>query len=147
MSAKSLLLGLVLVACLAITVDALCCPWVLNSSMKCQCADGGLVHPWDCCATGGCNVFCCNCAGECRKNETTSTREKRENPLQASIEFFESLDKDGDSMLSYDESFAYLMDSSKLLDNPDWFADMDIDGDGFIRVEEFDDDIADALEK
>ena len=48
--------------------------------MKCQCADGYLVHPWECCADGGCNVFCCNCAGDCRKNQTNAVdfRFKRE---------------------------------------------------------------------
>ena len=38
--------------------------------MKAECGDGSLVHPWECCATGGCNVFCCNCAGQCKKNQT-----------------------------------------------------------------------------
>ena len=51
-----------------------CCPWVLDpQTMKCECADGSLVHPWDCCASGGCNVFCCNCAGDCIANVTTTT--------------------------------------------------------------------------
>ena len=38
--------------------------------MKCACGDGGLVHPWECCSTGTCNIFCCNCGGPCRKNTT-----------------------------------------------------------------------------
>ena len=41
--------------------------------MKLACDDGGYVHPWECCATGGCNVFCCNCAGHCRTNDTIAT--------------------------------------------------------------------------
>ena len=40
--------------------------------MKCQCDDGINVHPWECCSTGGCNVFCCNCGGPCRTNSTPS---------------------------------------------------------------------------
>ena len=39
--------------------------------VKCACDDGGLVHPWDCCSVGDCNVFCCNCGGPCRNNETS----------------------------------------------------------------------------
>ena len=39
--------------------------------VKCACDDGGLVHPWDCCSVGSCNVFCCNCGGPCRNNETS----------------------------------------------------------------------------
>ena len=40
--------------------------------LKCQCDDGINVHPWECCSTGGCNVFCCNCGGPCRTNSTPS---------------------------------------------------------------------------
>ena len=54
--------------------------------LKCQCDDGINVHPWECCSTGACNVFCCNCGGPCRiKNDTAQLsypdghlREKRE---------------------------------------------------------------------
>ena len=39
--------------------------------LKCQCDDGVNVHPWECCSTGGCNVFCCNCGGPCRSGNET----------------------------------------------------------------------------
>ena len=42
-----------------------------NQDLKCKCDDGENVHPWDCCSLGSCNVFCCNCGGECRTNQTT----------------------------------------------------------------------------
>ena len=38
---------------------------------KCACGDGGLVHPWECCSTVGCNMFCCACEGPCRKKNET----------------------------------------------------------------------------
>merc|ERR1712142_713611 len=53
-------------------VDAFCCNWTLTSNMKAQCADGSYVHPWQCCTTGSCNVFCCNCDKPCLRNDTIS---------------------------------------------------------------------------
>ena len=43
-----------------------------SKDLKCQCDDGVNVHPWECCSTGGCNVFCCNCGAPCRTNSTPS---------------------------------------------------------------------------
>ena len=37
---------------------------------KLECADGSYVSPGQCCATGGCNIFCCNCAGHCKKKKS-----------------------------------------------------------------------------
>merc|ERR1711994_5576 len=54
-------------------VDAVCCPWHATTDLKCQCDDGVNVHPWECCSSGACNVFCCNCGGPCRTNSTPST--------------------------------------------------------------------------
>ena len=42
-------------------------------NLKCACDDGEYVHPWECCSTGACNIFCCNCGGPCRSNTTTTT--------------------------------------------------------------------------
>ena len=45
--------------------------WHEFKDLKCQCDDGVNVHPWECCSTGWCNVFCCSCGGPCRtKNDT-----------------------------------------------------------------------------
>merc|ERR1711928_190276 len=51
-----------------ICADAFCCNWVLTKDMKAQCGDGSYVHPWQCCTTGSCNVFCCNCDQPCLSN-------------------------------------------------------------------------------
>merc|ERR1711973_782130 len=66
---RPLLLILVVLIAL-IGVDAFCCNWVLTSDMKAQCEDGSYVHPWQCCTTGSCNVFCCNCDQPCLSNGT-----------------------------------------------------------------------------
>merc|ERR1711953_54761 len=66
---KFLLTVLVLVS-VAVYSEAICCPWTMTSDVKCACDDGGLVHPWECCSTGACNIFCCNCGGPCRTNKT-----------------------------------------------------------------------------
>ena len=34
------------------------------------------MHPWECCSTGACNVFCCNCGGPCRANTTVFDMEE-----------------------------------------------------------------------
>ncbi|TRY69247.1 hypothetical protein TCAL_14264 [Tigriopus californicus] len=120
---------------------SICCPWYLNKDAKCQCDDGGLVHPWDCCSEGACNVFCCNCGGPCRVNATDlswenilPTLENRprraipdeeqgynrlEDPnrlyheLIASAMHFASIDQDGDQQLSYEETLSYLSKTKK----------------------------------
>ena len=46
--------------------------------MKCACDDGSLVHPWECCSEGTCNVFCCNCGGPCKKSSPNATEEGEE---------------------------------------------------------------------
>merc|ERR1712062_586348 len=65
-----LLLILSLIFAHAYYVEGIFCPWKVASDVKCACDDGGLVHPWDCCSVGACNVFCCNCGGPCRSNDT-----------------------------------------------------------------------------
>ena len=47
----------------------------LSKDVKCACDDGSLVHPWECCTTAasGCNVFCCNCGGPCKKKSPNGT--------------------------------------------------------------------------
>merc|ERR1712018_777945 len=69
-SKMKLLVILSLIFAHAYYVEAICCPWTMTSDVKCACDDGGLVHPWECCSTGACNVFCCNCGGPCRTNKT-----------------------------------------------------------------------------
>merc|ERR1712165_73740 len=71
-SAISVLVAIVSLWC-PDAVDAVCCPWHATTDLKCQCDDGVNVHPWECCSSGACNVFCCNCGGPCRTNSTPST--------------------------------------------------------------------------
>lgn len=65
----------VLLITLALTIpmiDALCCSWFLNKNVKCECGDGSLVAPWQCCSEGQCNIFCCNCDGPCKGSNSSS---------------------------------------------------------------------------
>jgi len=55
------------------SANSICCPWHTTAHIKCGCDDGTHVHPWNCCATGKCNIFCCNCQGQCRTSEVTTT--------------------------------------------------------------------------
>jgi len=104
--------------------------------LKCQCDDGVNVHPWECCSSGACNVFCCNCGGPCRTNSTPTTttttssfdnnRKKRElfeisngiyddnveveNNVEAvnSALKFLAIDLNNDRRISFEEAEAYV---------------------------------------
>ena len=86
---KSFLILITLAVVFIVSSEAICCNWVLTSvsfkmtlefstlenngniysqGMKAQCGDGSFVHPWQCCTTGSCNVFCCNCDQPCLSN-------------------------------------------------------------------------------
>jgi len=60
-----------LLSCIAVTAYGICCPWHPTTNVKCACDDGSHVAPWECCSTGTCNVFCCNCDGECKTGNST----------------------------------------------------------------------------
>jgi len=126
------LLALLVLLSVAVYSEALCCPWKVTADVKCACDDGGLVHPWECCSVGSCNVFCCNCGGPCRTNKTTfdleeiemieERREKRSikdldffhgsvhvlnlNPAEYNMALhFNAVDKDTDGYIDVNEAF------------------------------------------
>jgi len=147
-------------------VDAFCCPWHATTDLKCQCDDGVNVHPWECCSTGGCNVFCCNCGAPCRTNSTPSTtsldeRKRRdvsdiddeiylgpteeERHLEAvnSALKFVAIDLNSDRQISFDEAEAYVYSQQPrqfriAKASSAWFSSMDSDNDGSISPWEFD---------
>merc|ERR1711899_640418 len=112
--------------------DAICCPWTVTSDVKCQCDDGGLVHPWECCSVGACNVFCCNCGGPCRNN---SSEEIAYNQW-----FSEALEHLGKSENG-------IFQQIKNLFTPIWFSKMDTNQDGIISPNEFDRDLDENIMK
>ena len=54
---------LVAVAGYMSVANGICCPCPSST----HCADGTGCGLFSCCATGPCNIFCCNCDGVCRR--------------------------------------------------------------------------------
>lgn len=159
-------LSLLLLPLLALQAAAICCPWHPTPDLKLACDDGGLVHPWECCSTGACNVFCCNCGGPCRTNESSPFFEEMEEEedwsflsaakswlpsvqmigrkkrhIQEALTKFQQLDSDGDNHLDMEEVMRYVSPGADLTGQDLHFDDLDLDQDGYISMGEFDEDL------
>ena len=69
-------------------ISATCCPGVLTGGFGPypgfpECDDKTMGTP--CCATGGCNIFCCNCDGHCRRanNRSLASADERDPDVEA----------------------------------------------------------------
>ncbi|KAL6243044.1 hypothetical protein RBB50_010144 [Rhinocladiella similis] len=88
-----------------------------------SCADGKEISPFECCAYGSCNIFCCNCSGACRKVNPKRTEARdivrwkdfqgddpKGGPLetdnQCAFDAFEALDTNHDRVVSLTEALA-----------------------------------------
>merc|ERR1711971_561636 len=153
-----LLLALLVFVSIAVYSDALCCPWKVTPDVKCACDDGGLVHPWDCYSVGSCNVFCCNCGGPCRNNETSLGKEdfaifeeQRSKRSVTTIDHeeynmalhFNAVDNDNNGVIDVNEAFDHfardkVMKFVHRFVTPVWFSKVDSDHNGIISPSEFD---------
>ena len=130
----------VAIASIAAVANAFCCNRCPQSS---HCQDRTHCNKFlSCCATGPCNIFCCNCDGHCRHS--------RENFLQSEVQV------DSDSFKtalarfeSFDENNNGKIDFSEFLGVGDMasFQSIDTDGNGGISIEEFDKDAGTLLMK
>ena len=137
---------LMAIFCYSSVVSGKCCggcPWSGRCRDRTSCIP--LFH---CCATRPCNYACCNCGGECRRSRTRAidylldqTEIESEN-LNIALERFGKFDKDKNGEVDSAEfhQFVPLTDSSA-------FKDMDVNGDGKVTIEEFDEDAGRALKK
>jgi hypothetical protein len=81
-----------------------------------------------CCATGSCNIFCCNCDGECRgDSESGRSIGVNEHVL------FQRIDTNQDAKLSKDETLQFL---GKLYASSFQFSDYDLNVDGYLSDHE-----------
>lgn len=129
------LLGLML---LADTAAADCCS--SNGGICGDCSQGT-----PCCATGSCNIFCCNCDGTCRSGPCDAC------PPAATAETsritrarFDAIDKDDDQSISWQETKkwagrALQMKESELRRR---FTAVDKNRNGSIEPSEFDSSLA-----
>ena len=120
------------------------CPWSR------QCPDGTHCSIVNCCATGPCNIFCCNCDGVCRRPSFLwSVLHLANNPadnLNVAIERFGQFDTDQDGSVDIHELKqadisvpAYVQESE--------FERIDINRDGKITIEEFDEDAGRSIKE
>ena len=113
----------------------------LAESWCCGCSD---LH--GCAATGGCNIFCCNCGGSCQRQricpKPAGRRGRSPDEIAvAGIDIVIAADVDGNSMLDYEEASQYLHHRNKRnvnMENLDWFSSLDTNSDGFLSAEEID---------
>ncbi|XP_055350357.1 uncharacterized protein LOC129596978 [Paramacrobiotus metropolitanus] len=147
-SLRSVLVVLVLTM-VGITVVAACCDH----------------SHFGCCGKGKCNIFCCNCNGGCKPKSQCSRRGGLGGPPNTmsvgrigrgkrdvvynstALQKFATIDLNGDERLDVDECKAFLKLSDKVLTRhprgalakiPEWYKEIDVDGDGFILPHEFD---------
>ena len=128
--------------------NGLCCPSCPSSG---QCADGtSCTSHMNCCATGPCNIFCCNCGGVCRRPSLLQSElplaKIEADDLNMAIEHFGKFDIDKNGAIDIYELEmkqadiimpVYIQESA--------FRRIDVNMDGMITIEEFDEDTGRAL--
>ena len=125
-------------------VDGKCCA---SCPLSGRCPDGtGCTPIFNCCATGPCNVFCCACNGNCRTSRERAIdrflgrAEIESDDHNIAFERFGQLDEDKNGEVDFPE-FRQFVPLSHL----SAFRDMDVNRDGKITIEEFDEDAGRAL--
>ena len=106
------------------------------------CPDGTRSTPFiHCCATGPCNIFCCNCQGECREPSFIGDIIDPDLPaiseaqnLDIAVERFHRFDKDKNGAIDIGELRHYM----PTYISKSAFQDVDVNGDGKVTIEEFD---------
>ena len=119
------------------------CPWSR------ECLDGTHCSILNCCATGPCNIFCCNCDGMCRFSFLQSVgpwAKTAADNLNVAIERFGQFDTDQNGAIDIHElkqaDFsmpAYIWESE--------FGRIDRNRDGKITIEEFDEDAGRSIKE
>ncbi|XP_078595015.1 uncharacterized protein LOC144872578 [Branchiostoma floridae x Branchiostoma japonicum] len=132
------------------------------------CADNTRASLATCCGYG-CNIFCCNCVGFCRRSKRMVADDEVDTDIERVAEeargllelleeekdeyahhrrVFGEHDVDKDSKLSKEEALEMLRKRGRDVSSlpADWFTSMDTNGNGYIDPEEYDKDMAKTLE-
>ena len=126
--------------------NGICCPCPLST----HCADGTGCGLFSCCATGPCNIFCCHCDGVCRRpsflRSVLPLAKNAADNLDVAIEHFGHFDTDQDGSIDIHELKqadisvpAYVRELE--------FERIDINRDGKITIEEFDEDAGRSIKE
>ena len=147
MMVVKVLVVLVAIASYVSIADGICCDYCSHVS---PCPDGTTCSFFECCATGPCNIFCCNCDGVCRqasflKSVLPWAKIAADN-LDVAIERFDQFDTNQNGAIDIHELKqadvsvpAYIRESE--------FERIDINGDGKITIEEFDEDAGRSIKE
>lgn len=106
------------------------------------CGDGTLRTP--CCATGKCNIFCCNCDGKKRKGCVSRHCSGGDGLTAQSLAKFNAIDANGSGGISMAETRSFVESQGPGFSAADVAAEfdsMDSNGDGHIQPGEFDSDL------
>ena len=115
-----------------------------------RCSDGTRCTAlFNCCGTGPCNIFCCSCSGVCRSPSLLQSvlplAKIEADSLDVAIERFGRFDIDKNGAIDIHEMKqghsvpVYVQESA--------FQSIDVNRDGRITIEEFDEDAGRALQK
>jgi len=125
------------------STEGACCSPNYNKcvdTFKCYCADGTIGTPY--CGYEACNFFGCACKGGCRKASGRSLEVEREAPGLDEFKAFKAIDTNGDGLIDKKEAKAGV----KLVSfDVETLQKIDLDKDGLISPQEFDDDISEEV--
>uniref|UniRef100_A0A914QZ50 EF-hand domain-containing protein n=1 Tax=Panagrolaimus davidi TaxID=227884 RepID=A0A914QZ50_9BILA len=102
----------------------------------------GTFGPWGhCCDYASCNIFCCNCDGDCTANCHRKIVRSAFTP-QNGTEKFATIDTNNDNFIDFNEAFKYALkhggNATELKSDQTWFKKIDENSDGLIIFHEFD---------
>ena len=145
---KGIVVVLMAVASYAFVANGLCCA---GCPLNGQCYDSTQCTPlFNCCATGSCTIFCCNCSGVCHKSSLLQSvlplAKIEADNLDVAIEHFGQFNVDKNEAIDIHEMkqanhgvSAYVRESA--------FRSIDVNRDGRITIEEFDEDAGRAIQE
>ena len=115
-----------------------------------ECPDGTGCTPFiNCCATGSCSWGCCNCGGVCRSHSLLQSvlpmAKIEADNLDVAIERFSQFDVDKNGAIDIHEMKQGL--SVPVYAQESTFQSADVNRDGRITIEEFDEDAGRAIQE
>ena len=141
------LVVLVAIASYVSIANGICCDRCSHLS---PCPDGTKCSFFECCGTGPCNIFCCNCDGVCRESSflqrTLPWAKIAADNLDVAIERFGQFDTDQDGAIDIHELKQADVSVPTFVRESE-FERIDVNRDGKITIKEFDEDAGRSIKE